>query len=340
MSKFTRRSFIKIAGVAGLALLSGCQDGGAGSRSGSTSTDAVTPLPIPTELIITPTNELFVESHARIPQVMETDWRLRVFGLVEREFELTYEDVLRYPKMEAIRTLECIGNPPGGPLVGNAAWGGFEAKHIWDQVGILPSAVRGRFTAADGYDTSVDLEWLTQPGVLMAYELNGMPLPQEHGFPLRILMPGLYGQKMPKWITGIEFVDDKPLGYWEQRGWSDVASVKTNSILWHPDGTRKLRSGSIPIYGMAFAGLRRIVKVEVRIDDGDWFEAQLQPQESSLVWTQWSFTTPVGLGNHTVSVRATDETGFVQDSDASAVYAGPYPDGTDEIHTVAFVVGD
>jgi DMSO/TMAO reductase YedYZ molybdopterin-dependent catalytic subunit len=337
MSSLSRRSFIKIAGVAGLALLSGCQDGGTGNQTGS---NAVVPEPAPTELIITPTGELFVEFHSRVPQVDETDWRLRIFGLVEREVELTYEDVLRFPKIESIRTLECIGNPPGGPLVGNVQWAGFEAKHIWDQVGILPSAVRGRFSAADGYDTSVDLEWLTQPGVLMAYELNGAPLTQEHGHPLRILMPGLYGQKMPKWITGIEFVDNKPLGHWEQRGWSDIASVKTNSIIWQPDRTTLLRSGSIPIYGMAFAGLRRIVKVEVQIDEGEWIEAQLLPQDSPLVWTQWSFTTPLDSGNHTVTVRATDDEGFVQNSDAGAVYAGPFPDGSDDVHTVTFVVGD
>ena len=346
MKNISRRSFIKVVGVAGLALLSGCQESpgeNAGDRFDPTAAGPGlldTPQPAPAELIITPTGELFVQSFSGIAQVAEADWRLRVFGLVERPLELTYQDMLQYPKIESVRTLECIGNPVGGALVGNAVWGGFEAKYMWDQVGITPSAVRGLFAAADGYYTSVDLEWLTQPGVLMAYEVNGEPLPSQHGFPLRILMPGLYGQKMPKWITEIEFVDDKPLGIWEQRGWSDIASVRTNSIIWHPRSLATLPGGSVPIYGMAFAGLRNIDKVEVRIDDGPWMPAQLMQQDSPLVWTQWSFSSPVESGRATVSVRATDDEGFVQDTESGAVLSGAYPAGTDAIHQVVFIVGD
>jgi len=341
MRKLSRRTFIKVMGVAGLAMLSGCQESpgdDAVDRAGSTAVIPATPQPAPLDVIITPTGEFYVQSYSGVPRVSAADWRLRVFGLVERPLELTYQDVLQYPKFEEMRTLECIGNPVGGALVGNAIWGGFEARHIWDQVGISPDAVRGRFAAADGYSTSVDLEWLTQPGVLMAYEINGAPLPPEHGFPLRILMPGLYGQKMPKWITEIEFVDDRPLGYWERKGWSDVASVRTNSIIWQPQSLAPVPSGAIPIHGMAFAGLRRIHSVEVRIDDGEWMPAQLLQQESSLVWTQWSFSSPVEPGNHAVSVRATDDDGITQSTESGSLLSGAFPDGTDEIHKVVFVV--
>ncbi len=343
MRSLSRRSFIKVMGIAGLAMLSGCQEiPGNGTADGSdpTAAGSDTPQPAPMELIITPTGEFYVQSFSGVVQVSEADWRLRVFGLVDRTLELTYEDVLQYPKVEEIRTLECIGNPVGGPLVGNAVWGGFEAEHMWEQAGISSDAVRGRFGAADGFFTSVDLEWLTQPGVLMAYEMNGAPLTAEHGYPLRILMTGLYGQKMPKWITEIEFVDNKPQGYWERQGWSDVASVKTNSIIWHPESLAAVPSGSVPIYGMAFAGLRRIVDVEVRIDEGPWLPAELMQQESSLVWTQWSFSAPAEPGNHTVYVRATDEEGFVQSAASGSLLSGAFPDGTDAIHKVVFVVND
>jgi DMSO/TMAO reductase YedYZ molybdopterin-dependent catalytic subunit len=345
MTNLNRRTFIKIVGAAGLALLSGCQeapdDQGAGPLSPTpTSGVPATPPPSPLDLIITPTGEFFVQAFSGFPQVAEADWSLRVFGLVEHPLELSYQDVLNLPKIEEVRTLECIGNPVGGSLVGNALWGGFEAKHLWEQAGILPGAVRGSFGAADGYFTSVDLEWLTQPGVLMAYEINGAPLPTEHGYPLRILMPGLYGQKMPKWITEIEFVDDKPLGYWERQGWSDVASVQTNSIIWQPKSLALHSAEAVPVYGMAFAGLRKIVAVEVRIDDGPWMPAELMENDSSLIWTQWSFSTPADPGRHTVSVRATDDEGFVQNAESGSILSGAYPDGTDAIHSVIFVVDD
>jgi DMSO/TMAO reductase YedYZ molybdopterin-dependent catalytic subunit len=341
MANLTRRSFIKIVGATGLALLSGCQEApDDGISVEPTLTPGNIPLPpsIPLDLVITPTGEFYVQSYSGIPRVEAVDWRLRVFGLVDRPLELTYEEVQQYPKVEEIRTLECIGNPVGGSLVGNAVWGGFEAQHMWEQVGIHPGTVRGKFGAADGYYTSVDLEWLTQPGVLMAYEINGAPLPPEHGYPLRILMPGLYGQKMPKWITEIEFVDNKPQGIWEQRGWSDVASVRTNSIIWGPQSLASVPAESVPIYGMAFAGLRRIVAVEVRIDEGPWIPAELLPTDSSLIWTQWSFSTPVEPGRHTVSVRATDDEDFVQSADSGSLLSGAFPDGTDAIHNVIFVV--
>lgn len=339
MTNVSRRSFIKIVGATGLALLSGCQEAPeGGSLQQPSPTPRALPPSAPMDLVITPTGEFYVQSFSGIPRVAEEDWSLRVFGLVEKPLELTYQDVRQYPKVEEVRTLECIGNPVGGSLVGNAVWGGFAAEHLWERVGILPGAVRGKFGAADGYFTSVDLEWLTQPGVLMAYEINGAPLPAEHGYPLRILMPGLYGQKMPKWITEIEFVDHKPQGFWEQKGWSDVASVRTNSIIWEPQSLASFPSGAVPIYGMAFAGLRRIVAVEVRIDEGPWIPADLMERDSSLVWTQWSFSTPVEPGRHTVSVRATDDEGFVQNAESGSLLSGAYPDGTDAIHKIIFVV--
>jgi DMSO/TMAO reductase YedYZ molybdopterin-dependent catalytic subunit len=339
METIDRRAFLKIAGVAGLALASGCRaEAPAGTMptaAGLPATGVPSGLPsAPQRLVITPTGQLFTQSYSGTPAVEVADWRLRIGGTVERPVELTYSDVLAFPKVETVRTLECIGNPVGGELIGNPAWGGFLAAHLWEQVGIRPEAKRARFTGADGYRTAVDVEWITQPGVLLAYELNGETLPPAYGFPLRILMPGLYGQKMPKWLTDIEFIDGDFLGYWESLGWSDVAAVKTKSIIQQPRRTDRLSAGAVPVGGIAFAGLRRINAVQVRIDDGEWQEAELLQDESPWVWTQWSFPWEATPGEHEVAVRAMDDTGFVQSTEGGLLSTGAFPDGADGIHEV------
>ena len=343
MAEVTRRSFLKVAGAAGVALLTGCQavENGIALPTGSV---AGTPssggglLPAPFEILITPTGSLYTQSYSRAPTVQAADWRLRVHGLVSQEQTLSLADVKAFPKVESTRTLECIGNPVGGPLIGNVVWGGFEAAALWQLVGILPQAKRAKFEAEDDYQTSVELKWITQPDVLLVYEINGEPLPREHGFPLRILMPGLYGQKMPKWIRDIEFIDYDHQGYWESRGWSDTASVQTNSIIRQPGDLDRLPAGTVPILGVAFAGLRRITDVEVRVDDGDWTKADLLQGDSSLVWTQWSFDWAAASGRHKIAVRATDETGFVQTTEGQSILSSAYPAGTDNIHAVVVTV--
>jgi DMSO/TMAO reductase YedYZ molybdopterin-dependent catalytic subunit len=333
--------FLKVAGAAGLALATGCQVPRtlpSSSAGESTQMPPIGPLPAagepPAEILVTPTGELYIQSYDRQPAVDAAAWRLHIHGLVDHETTLTLDDIRAFPKVESLRTLECIGNPVGGPLIGNVVWAGMEAAALWEQVGIQPRAVRARFEAEDDYTTSVELKWITQPGVLLVYELNGDPLPQEHGYPLRILMPGLYGQKMPKWIREIEFIDRPHLGYWESRGWSDVASVQTNSIIKQPENLARLPVGPVPVYGVAFAGLRTITRVEVRIEDGEWMEAELLQDPSSLVWTQWSFVWPATSGSHKVSVRATDSDGFTQSSEGNSILSSSFPAGTDDIHAI------
>ncbi len=337
MSDLTRRAFLKVAGLAGVALASGCQAAGPAEapadQASSPRAPQAPPSP-PTEILITPTGELYTQSYSKVPAVDGNSWRLKVHGLVRQAAELDMDAMRAFPKVEQVRTLECIGNPVGGPLIGNVVWGGFEARHLWDQVGLRPEAVKARFGAADGYETSVAMQWITQPGVLLAYEVNGGPLPREHGFPLRILMPGLYGQKMPKWITEIEFIDRPHVGYWESRGWSEEGTVQTNSIIRRPRELEDLPAGALPVYGVAFAGLRRIVKVEVRVDDGEWQPAVLMQADSPLVWTQWSFSWDAPPGRYRVAVRATDEEGFVQSTGSGTVLSSAFPDGTSDIHDV------
>ena len=170
VTSVNRRAFLKVAGAAGLALATGCQVSSPPSATGGVSP---TPGPRPTsaagrppqEILVTPTGDLYIQSYDRTPQVDTEAWRLHVHGLVDHEATLSLDDIRAFPKVDSLRTLECIGNPVGGPLIGNVVWSGMEAAALWQQVGIHPEAVRARFEAEDDYSTSVELKWITQPGV-------------------------------------------------------------------------------------------------------------------------------------------------------------------------------
>lgn len=357
MTTLSRRAFMKILAASGASLAAAC---GTPPQSPSPPTSASTPTPdaaatagglettptsaagahplpqpAPADIVITPNDKFYRQSYSSRPSVVDiSNWRLTIDGLVKQPLTLTYDDLKALPPVEAMRTLECIGNPVGGPLIGNAVWKGFYLETLLREAEILPSAIRARFEAADGYYTSVKLEWIQQPGVFMIYEMNGEPLPPDHGYPLRILMPGLYGQKNPKWLRHIEFIDYEHEGYWESNGWSDVASVKTNSIIEQPRALEMFDAGVIPIFGVAFAGRRAIVSVEVSIDKGDWLEAELLHGPTNLAWTQWAFHWDAEPGKHFVRVRATDDAGFTQSKEGTSILQDSFPAGTDKIHSV------
>jgi DMSO/TMAO reductase YedYZ molybdopterin-dependent catalytic subunit len=323
-----------------MALIVGCSSSGGSApvAEPSTTRDDRARGVAPDEIVITPNDEFYLTFYRESePPVDIESWQLEIDGLVDRPVALSYDDVLALPAVEEMRTLECIGNPIGGDLIGNAVWKGFLLQGLLEDVGIQPEAIRAQFGAVDGYWTSVDLEWITQPGVLMAYEMNGEPLPIEHGFPLRILMPGLYGQKMPKWITNIRFTDKIVEGFWEGRGWSDIASVQTNSQIWQPRNLETV-AGDVIIYGIAYAAPREIVKVEVGIDGTEWIEAELLKSPSPLVWTQWSAPWQAAPGDYGLTVRATDSEGFTQSTDRSGVLDRAFPNGTDAVHNIVLTV--
>ncbi len=314
----------------------------AGAAARSTPADFSQPDPAHSELLldqetaITPLEHFYVQHWRTTPAPIDpANWTLTIHGLVDRPLTVTYADIMRTERISVMRTLECIGNPVGGGLIGNTTWTGFQLKPLLEEAGIKPEAVRAKFSSADEYRTAVDLEWILQPDTLLVYEMDGQPLPHEHGFPLRILMPGLYGQKMPKWLTGIELVAERYLGYWETNGWSDIAEVKTNSQIVLPANLTAL-SGSFALQGWAYAGRRAITAVEVSIDDGPWQPCELLPGPSPLAWTQWwTIWTPRRSGAFTAAVRATDEDGFTQ-SRPGQLLESAYPDGTDAIHSVAY----
>lgn len=284
-------------------------------------------------MITTTTKDLYITQYADTPQVDIKTWKLAVNGLVENPITLDYEAIKKFPVVEDLRTLECIGNPVGGGLIGNVKWKGFAFSEILNAVKVKSNATHLKFSCADGYQTSVELKWVQQAGTMLAYEMNGEPLTADHGFPLRIHTPGLYGQKMPRWITELEFIDSYFKGFWESQGWSDVASVQTNSIIKTPSNTYNIADGaSVYLQGVAFAGTRQIVKVEVQVEGSDWMPATLtQDKKSPLAWTQWYIKwTPAAPGTYVIRVRATDDTGFVQTKENSP----SYPNGTDAIHKI------
>jgi DMSO/TMAO reductase YedYZ molybdopterin-dependent catalytic subunit len=353
----TRRQFLLVVSGGAVAVLAGCRPDSetpvptvydVDNDASNLASDSQSGLPegldphfgriTHRDIHVTNNNIFYVQNHDGVPSLSYEDavrdWELTVDGLVDNSTSFTYEAIRALPEIESMRTLECIGNPVGGSLIGNAVWSGFLFQEILDRVNVRASALRARFYAADGYYTAVDMRWITQPDVLMATKMNGQLLPREHGFPLRIFMPGLYGQKMPKWITRIEFIDFQFEGYWEQKGWSDTARVQTNSIIQTPPQQSEIQ-GQVAIQGVSYAGTRRITKVEVRIDGDQWLPATLVEGESPLVWTQWYLRwTPPRSGTYEIEVRATDDTNFTQQSESDGALDGAKPRGTNAIHRI------
>ncbi|NDJ52669.1 MAG: molybdopterin-dependent oxidoreductase [Chloroflexi bacterium] len=294
-------------------------------------------------IILTPINEFYVMTYSSTtPEPNIDEWTLTIDGLVDNPLALSFNDIRNLQRVTDIRTLECISNPAGGNLVGNARWTGTPLLPLLEAVGIQGDAIRAKFTAADDYSTAVDLEWILQPDTLLVYEMNDQPLAADHGYPVRIMMPGLYGQKMPKWLTRIEFVDEVYLGYWEEGGWDDRAEVKTTSQIALPKNLSVIE-GSVFIQGWAYAGRRRIEMVELRIDNGEWRPCELSYGPSDLCWTQWWLEwTPIRTGSVPLAVRATDETNFTQTVETSSIgeLDDPFPNGSDRIHAIALVVSE
>ncbi len=268
MTHFTRRQFIALAATGAAALITGCgraPAGGVTLEPTSTRKPSFNPSieSILQEIIITPNDDLYVQSFASIPEVNIKDWKLKMDGWVREPITLTYDDLRALPNEKVMRTLECIGNPAGGPLIGNIVWTGTRLKPLLDRVGLKENVLRAKFEAADGYSTSIDLQFINVDSAFIAYEMNGERLDAKHGFPARIFFGGSYGQKMPKWITRIEVVDYDFQGYWERSGWSDEAVVKTMSKF-----TTLPRTGSVEeigLGGVAYAGDRAVYGFQGKI---------------------------------------------------------------------------
>ena len=269
------------------------------------------------------------------PAVDASTWRLRISGMVAKTLALTLDQLRSgYKARQEFITLECISNPVGGPLIGTTLWTGPSFRDVIADAVPQPGARWAHLLTADGYDEAVDLATVhNDPRLLLVYDWNGRPLPQEHGFPLRVYVPDVYGMKQPKWITDIVLVSQWIPGYWVKRGWDANAIRKTTSVIdTVATDSLTMRAGHtyVPVGGVADAGDRGISKVEVQVDEGPWQAAQLRPPLSGLTWVIWRYEWPFQSGEHVFKVRAYDGTGALQ----APVSAPPFPAGATGIDTM------
>lgn len=270
------------------------------------------------------------------PSPLAGVWRLQVKGLVGKPYTLTYNELIALPAVEVVVGMMCISNPVGGGLIGNQTWKGVRLADLINRAAPKKGVVDVLLTAEDGYSDSFSFNKAMDPNTVLAWEMGGQPLTPQHGFPARLLVPGIYGMKHVKWLSGIELVSHDYKGYWQQpsQGWSDPAPVHTMSRIDYPSGTIQRKTQIVS--GVAFAGDRSISKVEVSTDGGNtWHQAYLKPPMSGTSWAVWGYEwTPPKAGKYTLRVRATDGQGNLQ----SAKVTDPYPNGATGYHAVNVTV--
>lgn len=283
---------------------------------------------------VTPAQNFYVVSkNFSDPTVDAQGWGLSIGGLVDRPQTLTLTDLRALPRTDEYVTLECISNNVGGDLMSTGRFTGVSLKELLATASPQTSGTWAAFRARDGYAESLPLSLIRgAPEILVAYELNGAPLPASHGFPARILIPGHYGMKGPKWLEAIQLVDHESGGYWEQQGWDHNAVVKTTARFDVPGDGEIIKLGGVALAGVAFAGTRGITKVEYSTDGGgSWTAAEFKPPLSKLTWVLWHADwSPVDEGAYRLQVRATDGDGAVQVSKS----APSFPSGASGYHTI------
>jgi len=254
---------------------------------------------------ITPTADFYVTTAGATPYVDETKWSLGIDGLVERPLKFSYDEVRTLPLFDTTLTLECISNPLGGKFIGNATWRGTLLKPLIEQARPLSEAAYVVFYATDGFSSGHPIERVLRDDNFLAWEMNGEPLNREHGFPLRVLLPGKFGMKQPKWLTRIEFVDREYLGYWESQGWSNSAEKQLKALVDDPSDGARLQGESFVVTGYAVAGLDGVKKVEISSDGATWQEAQIfSNPKPSQVWAFWKYVwVKPPRGQHTIRAR-------------------------------------
>jgi DMSO/TMAO reductase YedYZ molybdopterin-dependent catalytic subunit len=294
---------------------------------------------------ITPTDLFYrVDINPIPPTVDVNSWKLIVKGLVSRPLVMTYRDIKAMPSIQQFATLECVSNKIGNVFISTAIWNGIKLKDLLDKSQVKPGATYIVFRCADGYDVGIPLERGFQDGSILAYGMNGDDLTAKHGYPIRAIIPGLYGMMNPKWITEIELVDKVYEGYWQKKGWANNARYNTHSFIVIPGsapvrkifrnlGALNVITGEkIPIAGVAFAGDRGISKVEVSSDGGAiWKEAKIKDPLSPYTWVLWATELEVKTkSKYKVVVRATDKTGKIQTGEVR----DPFPSGATGYHIV------
>jgi DMSO/TMAO reductase YedYZ molybdopterin-dependent catalytic subunit len=353
----TRRAFlVRSASVLGAAVVAGVAGRTLQLRSAVESVRETLrlprparPLPAPgagTSLdvaglspLFTPNSNFYrIDTALTVPRIDPDTHVVRVIGLVDRPFEITYRELLQAPQVEADVTLSCVSNEVGGGLVGTARWQGVPLATLLDRAGVQPGASQVVGRAVDGWTAGfpLDVVYDGRPA-LVAVGMNGEPLPVAHGFPIRLVVAGLYGYVSDtKWLAEIELTTfDGFDGYWIPRGWAKEGPIKTQSRIDVPRDRARVAAGPTPIAGVAWAGTRGISRVEVSIDDGPWQPARLSDELAATSWRQWVLPWDATSGQHTIRVRATDGTGATQTPERSR----PAPSGATGHHTVTVTVG-
>ena len=289
------------------------------------------------ESIVVPNAAFYrIDTALIVPRPDTNTWRVRVMGMVDNVLSFTLSDLMAMPLHEEYVTIACVSNEVGGDLVGNAKWTGVRLSELLDRAGVHPGAdqVVGRSTDGwtAGFPTSVVFDG-REP--LVAIGMNDEMLPQRHGYPARLIVPGLYGYvSATKWLSEIELTTwDAFDGYWIPRGWSKEGPIKTQSRIDVPESGRRVDGGSVVMAGVAWAPLKGVAGVQVRVDDGPWEDAELSEPLSDKAWVQWRHVKELpSEGRYRLQVRATDGTGQTQTS----ALAPPAPDGATGYHTIEF----
>ena len=306
--------------------------------------DAPPTLPAGTDLgvegiqsFVVPTEDFYrIDTALVVPQVQRDSWSLKISGLVDDDLELTYDDLLAMPQVERYITLSCVSNEVGGDLVGNALWQGVLLKPILERVGLQAGAEQVVSRSVDGWTCGTPTDVIMDGrDAMLAIAMNGEPLPARHGYPVRMVVPGLYGYvSATKWVTDIRLTRWEDFdAYWVPRGWSKEGPVKTMARIDTPRSGRRV-DGRVPIGGVAWAVHRGISGVQVRVDEGEWQEADLGDVPSTDTWVQWVHHWDAQPGTHTVQVRAIDGDGVPQPEEPAPVA----PDGAQGYHRITVKV--
>lgn len=288
--------------------------------------------------IVTPNADFYrIDTALQIPGIDPNDWRLRITGMVENEVELTFAQLLALPLEESTTTLTCVSNEVGGDLIGNATWLGYPIRHLLARAKPSADADMVLSTSQDGWTASTPIETLTdERNAILAVGMNGQPLPLEHGYPVRMVVPGLYGYvSATKWVVSMEVTRfDQHTSYWTDRGWSERGPVKLSSRIDVPAAGRQVKAGTVAVAGVAWSQHVGVSAVQVKVDDGPWQQATLADAISADTWRQWRFAWEATPGAHTLRVRATDAKGKVQ----TAAVQDVVPDGATGLHSVRVTV--
>ena len=351
-----RRTFLRTgAAAAGVAAVAGLGGRFLSERSSVAQDQASLRVPVPARPgpvlpaathfdipglspFITPNSSFYrVDTAIVLPEVPSTSWTLRIHGMVEKEIEISFNELIRRPLTEDYITLCCVSNPVGGPYVGNARWLGASVASLLRQAGVRAGADQLLCTSADGFTSGTPLQTVMDGrDAMLAIAMNGTALPVEHGFPVRMVVPGLYGYVSAcKWITDIEVTTFAANhAYWTVRGWDQQAPIKTESRIDVPNGLTTLRPGKIAVAGVAWAQHKGIAAVEARVNGGPWHEARLAAVPDIDTWRQWVWEWDATPGNHLLQARATDKTGYTQ----TALQAQPAPNGASGYPGVSVVI--